>query len=729
MSYRLLLGALISTSLLQACGGAPQEEQTLSSSPPSSSNTTFSSDEVFSSSTATNSSKPSSEASSEANSSTLTLSSASPITSSSLTIIMSSSASENNSAITQSSVQSSSTSNDIDQDGIINTSDLCSDTPAQATVNATGCAIEQMVSVEQIGINIGGTQVYGTDGVLYKTDQYSAGGRLSRSNNDVNNTEDDALYQSIRVGNFTYSVPLEQGDYRVALLFNETFWSNANQRSLDILIQDETISSALDIFQAAGGKNKAFDVNHDLLGFDGGNLNIELKTVKDNAILSGIRITRVAPPKQDDDNDGITNQNDQCLMTPANTSVENTGCANTAPAIQSVTIIDSVNDMPIAELTNNMTLDLASLPNKLITLQAEPNGFARSVIFNVSGEQSISNAPPFAITEQGVGPEDFQAWGGSAGDYQLEVTATIQLNGQGLKGPSRMFNFSIIDSSNDSEPLAIYQGQKPFKSFNNGTIQKHAWLLDEIVYYTWDVISQENADRWLGWYKQCNALYELVLDRKARLENDANFGPKKVLAVVGEEPMKCGTVNAAGCGNKLKAQASRGWANTASRSPESVLPHWMLYYEMGRGSLAEPFYKKGIWPADRWSTGMPHVMAGVCMHQLGGDAALESKESTPGRLIDKLNDWEKENLKFHETFENGSTSEYRPQDLMAAMMSRILQDSTPETLRDIFKEITKKPERDNAKAAMCDFVESVNTAANNRFNDRMINAWGMPNDC
>ncbi|WP_156317054.1 malectin domain-containing carbohydrate-binding protein [Marinagarivorans algicola] len=619
---------------------------------------------------------------------------------------------------------------DIDQDQVANAQDLCPQTPANSRVDASGCAITQMVAVEAFGINAGSALYYGNDNTLYAADTHFKNGSVSVKDKPIANTQDDPIFNSLRFGNFTYAIPVKgETSYTVELLFNETFWDANNQRLQDVFIEGDKVLEQLDIHATAGGKNIAFTKAFSFLAIEDEVVNIEFKTLKNNASVAGIKMIRLAPATADDDQDGVNNSDDKCYLTPSETPVDSTGCTTALANIVTVNLIDAVTDQVIAEIVDDQIIDLAALPNRFISIEAITSSATRSVKYDVNDNTTlITNGAPFSIAGQGPDIKDYNPWAAGQGDFTVNISAYKKFNANGTPDTTKTLKFSIIDSASAPQPKATYHGKKPFRSFNNGTIVEHAWSLDKIVYYTWDDVSQENADRWLTWYQQCNGLYEKVLDRAAYLENDANFGSKKVLAVVDASPMLCGTVNAAGCGNKLKAQASRGYATSAANAPNSVLPHWILYYEMGRGGRAEPFYKKGIWPKTGWSAGMPHTMAGICMHSLGGNSTLESTGSTPGRLLERLNKWENDTLKFHETFITGSSQGYNPHDLVAAMMYRILQAESPNTIRDIFKEIAKKPERDTPKQAMCDFVASVN-AVTDKFSARLIGPWGMPNDC
>src|SRR5205807_7749124 len=78
------------------------------------------------------------------------------------------------------------------------------------------------------------------------------------SSRPIANTSDPALYLPCRYStDFTYSIPAPAGNYNVNLLFAECFWSSAGKRMLNVDINGSRVLSSFDVFQAAGGANKA----------------------------------------------------------------------------------------------------------------------------------------------------------------------------------------------------------------------------------------------------------------------------------------------------------------------------------------------------------------------------------------------------------------------------------------------------------------------------------------
>lgn len=112
---------------------------------------------------------------------------------------------------------------------------------------------------------------------------------------------DEAIYQTERWGSsFGYAIPVRNGKYRVRLMFVEQYHSEAEKREFTISIEGYVMRvgrdpsgsdvTILDIFRAAGGKNKALDLFYEIDVTDG-ELNIDLNKITDNASISGIVVT------------------------------------------------------------------------------------------------------------------------------------------------------------------------------------------------------------------------------------------------------------------------------------------------------------------------------------------------------------------------------------------------------------------------------------------------------
>lgn len=141
-----------------------------------------------------------------------------------------------------------------------------------------------------LGINCGGPPYTDKTGVVYQADTFYSGGGTYKTASPIGGTEDDALYQTERYGNFIYKIPLPNGNYNVTLKLAEIYNSGAGGRVFDVKIQGKEVVSNLDIF-AKAGKNKAYDLTFPVAVTDG-TLNIEFKPDVGNAKVSAILVVR-----------------------------------------------------------------------------------------------------------------------------------------------------------------------------------------------------------------------------------------------------------------------------------------------------------------------------------------------------------------------------------------------------------------------------------------------------
>src|SRR5262249_55926092 len=106
-----------------------------------------------------------------------------------------------------------------------------------------------------------------------------------------------AVYQSERVGNFTYTLPgLTAGvSYTVRLHFAEIWWSSAGARLFNVSINGAQVLTNFDIYAAAGGAFKAITRDFTATANAVGQLVVQYTTVRDNAKSSGIEVLSLAP--------------------------------------------------------------------------------------------------------------------------------------------------------------------------------------------------------------------------------------------------------------------------------------------------------------------------------------------------------------------------------------------------------------------------------------------------
>jgi malectin (di-glucose binding ER protein) len=181
-------------------------------------------------------------------------------------------------------------------------------TPAQSTTYTLSCtgssgSATQSITVTvfappnsngTIAINSGGPDYTATDGTIYLADVFYSGGSTYSSGDSIINTSNGSLYQTERYGDFSYAIPVVNGDYTLSLQFAEIYWGAAGQRMFDVFIEGTQRISSLDIY-AVVGKDTAYDTNLPVTVNDGV-LNLDFRTDIDNAKLSALKLTKVSTP-------------------------------------------------------------------------------------------------------------------------------------------------------------------------------------------------------------------------------------------------------------------------------------------------------------------------------------------------------------------------------------------------------------------------------------------------
>ncbi|MEF8808004.1 malectin domain-containing carbohydrate-binding protein, partial [Natronomonas sp.] len=164
--------------------------------------------------------------------------------------------------------------------------------------------------------NAGGDAYTASDGTEFQADTAFTGGTTYSVSQDINNTEDDPLYQTERYGDFSYDVPLQDGEYEVTLHFAEIYQgvsesdtvdsdgpddgTQENDRVFNVSIEDQQVLAEYDIYAEVGPLNatqETFTVE-----VTDGELNVEFTTIYDNAKVSAIEVE----PVEDDENTAPT---------------------------------------------------------------------------------------------------------------------------------------------------------------------------------------------------------------------------------------------------------------------------------------------------------------------------------------------------------------------------------------------------------------------------------------
>ncbi|MCM0082099.1 fibronectin type III domain-containing protein [Geomonas sp. Red32] len=137
--------------------------------------------------------------------------------------------------------------------------------------------------------NAGGSSyTSGSTGVTYQADADYSGGTLGATTATISGTSDGALYQSERYGNFSYAIPMANGNYNLTLKFAESYFTASGKRVFNVAVNGTTVISNLDIFAKAGA-NTAYDVVVPV-SVTNGTLNVTFTSVINNAEVRGLLV-------------------------------------------------------------------------------------------------------------------------------------------------------------------------------------------------------------------------------------------------------------------------------------------------------------------------------------------------------------------------------------------------------------------------------------------------------
>jgi hypothetical protein len=156
----------------------------------------------------------------------------------------------------------------------------------QASATTPGCV------GTPVQINSGGPAV---SPFVADTD-FTGGGTIHHANtidlSGVTNPAPMAVYQTARVGNFTYTIPgfTAGSSHTVRLHFAETFFSTAGSRTFNVSINGTQVLSNFDIFAAAGAKNKAIIKEFTVNANSSGRYVVQFTSVVNQSLLSGIEV-------------------------------------------------------------------------------------------------------------------------------------------------------------------------------------------------------------------------------------------------------------------------------------------------------------------------------------------------------------------------------------------------------------------------------------------------------
>lgn len=147
-----------------------------------------------------------------------------------------------------------------------------------------------------LAFNAGGPAYTAPEGTSFYADTVASitgSTQTASTTQAISGTATPAVYQTNRNGSFTYSIPVKNGGYQVTLKFAEISLTAAGQRVFDVRLEGQSSIVNLDVFAAAGGRDRAHDVTLPVNVADGA-LTVELVSRVNRAMISALSIAPAA---------------------------------------------------------------------------------------------------------------------------------------------------------------------------------------------------------------------------------------------------------------------------------------------------------------------------------------------------------------------------------------------------------------------------------------------------
>ena len=138
-------------------------------------------------------------------------------------------------------------------------------------------------------VNSNGPTMMTSMGIEFAADQHFTGGSTSVATRGILGTRDDALYQTYRWGNFSYSIPVPVGRYFLVLFEAESNASAPGDRRFDIAVEGVSWVTELDVLERTH-RHGPLTIGHEVVVVDG-SLDVALTSGSaGNAMVAGLAI-------------------------------------------------------------------------------------------------------------------------------------------------------------------------------------------------------------------------------------------------------------------------------------------------------------------------------------------------------------------------------------------------------------------------------------------------------
>ena len=152
----------------------------------------------------------------------------------------------------------------------------------------------RLLAASTLRIDVGGDGHVEASGKTWAADRGFTSGTTAGGTGAVDGATEDALFDSRRFGNFSYSLAIKSGTYRVKLLFSDPVNGSAGSRKFDVFAEKKLVLNDFDIAAAVGQRTAASKSINNVVVKDG-RLNLWFTAVVGDAIVSGIEVTPQTP--------------------------------------------------------------------------------------------------------------------------------------------------------------------------------------------------------------------------------------------------------------------------------------------------------------------------------------------------------------------------------------------------------------------------------------------------
>jgi len=137
---------------------------------------------------------------------------------------------------------------------------------------------------------------------LWLPDNFRSGGQVGAAPAKADGASDSNLYTRERYGNFSYAIPVGEGEYGVTLHFAEKFWGLENPggggegtRVFDVFCNGVALLRDVDVYKEAGGNRPLLKTFHGLRANAQGKLMLSFVPVKNYASVYAVEVIDETP--------------------------------------------------------------------------------------------------------------------------------------------------------------------------------------------------------------------------------------------------------------------------------------------------------------------------------------------------------------------------------------------------------------------------------------------------